>query len=135
MIVVDVPLIACLCIDGALTPQAESVLEADPVWAAPAWWRSGFADLLADYLRRRRMDMESVLVSLHMAEETMAGREYVVDTRKVLELAAQSGCGAHECEYVALARDLAVPLVTMNRELLRAFPKTALAPEKFTKKK
>jgi predicted nucleic acid-binding protein len=133
MIVVDAALIADLCLDGERTPQAELVLETDPVWVAPALWRSEFGDVLADYLRDRRMSMESVLVSLHMAEETMAGREYAVDMRTVLELAAESGGTAGQCEYVALALDLGVPWVTTDKAMLRAFSQTAVSPAAFTR--
>jgi predicted nucleic acid-binding protein len=48
-----------------------------------------------------------------------------------LQLAAESGCSAYDCEFVALARDLEVPLVTADRQLLAAFPSTAVSPEAF----
>jgi hypothetical protein len=41
--------------------------------------------------------------------------------------------GAHRCEYVALAEALDVPLVTEDREVLRAFPARAVSPEQFVK--
>ena len=135
MIVADATVITFLCVDGDQTPLAEAVLEHDPVWVAPLLWRSEFRNALAKYLHHGLMGMESVLVSLHMAEEAIAGREYAVDSRKVLELSEQSNCTAYDCEYVALAQDLGVPLVTMDKQVLRAFPKTAVSLEKFAKKK
>jgi predicted nucleic acid-binding protein len=46
----------------------------------------------------------------------------------VLSLAAQSGCSAYDCEFVALAQDLRVPLVTTDRQILKAFPTVAVSP-------
>ena len=135
MIVADATIITYLCVDGDQTPLAEAVMENDPAWVAPLLWRSEFRNALAKYLHHGWMGMESVLVSLHMAEEAIAGREYAVDSRKVLELSAQSKCTAYDCEYVALAQDLGVPLVTTDKQILHAFPKTAVSLEKFAKKK
>jgi len=135
MIVADASVIAYLCTDGDQTPLAEMVFEHDPVWVAPVLWRSEVRNTLVKYLHHGLMGMESVLVSLHMAEEAIAGREYAVDSRKVMELAAQSKCTAYDCEYVALAQDLGVPLVTTDKQILKAFPKTAVALEKFVKTK
>jgi predicted nucleic acid-binding protein len=57
----------------------------------------------------------------------MAGAEYEVDSRRVLELVRDSDCSAYDCEFVALAMSLGVTLVTMDTKLLRAFPKVAVA--------
>ena len=79
--------------------------------------------------------MESALLSLRSAEEVIGGREYSVSSEKVLELVKNSGCSAYDCEYVTLARDLGVSLVTADKQILRAFPKTAVSLEKFARKK
>lgn len=67
------------------------------------------------------------------AEQWMAGREYTVVSQQVLQLAKASGCSAYDCEFVSLAIDLGIPLVTAARQVLRAFPKVALSAESFGK--
>jgi predicted nucleic acid-binding protein len=63
-----------------------------------------------------------------------AGREYaVVSQRVVLHLAKESGCSAYDCEFVSLAMDLGIPLVTADRQVLRAFPNVAMTAELFVK--
>jgi len=49
----------------------------------------------------------------------------------VLELAVRSRCTAYDCEFVALAKQLGVPLVTSDRQVLAAFPETAVSPDAF----
>jgi predicted nucleic acid-binding protein len=48
-----------------------------------------------------------------------------------LDLAISSKCSAYDAEFVVLARDLRVPLVTTDKELLAKFPDIAVAPEMF----
>jgi predicted nucleic acid-binding protein len=59
------------------------------------------------------------------------GREYPVDDALALELAVRSPCSARDCEYVALAEALDVPLVTNDRDVLDAFPSRAVRPAAF----
>jgi predicted nucleic acid-binding protein len=47
-------------------------------------------------------------------------RPLLAALRLVMSLALESGCSAYDCEYVALARLLSVPLVTEDRQLLAA---------------
>ena len=55
----------------------------------------------------------------------IAGNEYHLDSPSVLKLAAASGLAAYDCEFVALAQRLGVPLVTTDKKLLSAFPAVA----------
>ena len=41
------------------------------------------------YINRAGMNFETAVSSLRVAEEAIAGREYAVDARKVLELAIE----------------------------------------------
>ena len=36
-------------------------------------------------------------------------------------------CSAHDCEFVALAQQIGVKLVTIDTKVLKAFPKHAMA--------
>ena len=44
-----------------------------------------------------------------------------------------SGCTAYDCEFVALADVHQVPLVTVDRRILKAFPKLAISLERFAR--
>ncbi len=61
----------------------------------------------------------------------MLGREYNVTSPQVLDLVAASTCSAYDCEFVALALDLGVPLVTVDQQVLRQFPTTAESLDDF----
>lgn len=78
-----------------------------------------------------RHGLEHAIQITHEAERAMAGREYSVVSHHVLQLAARSGCSAYDCEFVALAQDLAVPLITADRALRRAFPAETIPPDTF----
>ncbi len=57
----------------------------------------------------------------------MAGNERKVDSPRVLELVRDSDCSAYDCEFGALAAGLNAKLVTMDRKLLKAFPKYTIS--------
>lgn len=132
MIVVDVNVVAYLLIEGERTAESEAVLRVDREWAAPLLWRSEWRSVLAGYVRRGALDLPSAVARVEAAEALVQGREHLIDGRAVLELVAGSSCSAYDCEYVALARALGVPLVTADRQVLDAFPETAVAPKAFT---
>ncbi len=133
MIVADTNLIVYLYVKGQRTNQVEAVLQQDPAWAAPLLWRSEFRSTLMGLVKRKELGLDDVLEIVSEAEQWMMGREYTVVSNKVLQLAGQSGCSAYDCEFVSLAMDLEVSLVTSDRQILRAFPRVALSPEKFIK--
>lgn len=131
MIVVDADLLVYLLLPGELTDAAETVLRRDAEWAVPRLWRGELRDVLTLYLRRRALSVEEAATVFEQAEELVGRREFEVGARGVLELAAGSRCTASECEYVALARELGVPLVTPNAKLLREFREVAVSPASF----
>jgi predicted nucleic acid-binding protein len=114
------------------TQRAEAVLLRDPEWAAPLLWRSEVRQGLAGLMAHRGLTLEAALVGLAGMELVIGSREYAVESAHVLGLAQASRCSAYDCEYVALAEALDLPLVTEDRALLKAFPGRAVSPAAFT---
>lgn len=127
MIVVDSDVIAYLYLPGEYTAIAEALLEHDPHWAAPVLWKSEFRNILAGYLRRGDMTFEQACALQREAESLLAVAEFELDSLGVLELVRDSDCSAYDCEFIALALRLETRLVTMDKKLLRAFPKVAVS--------
>lgn len=67
------------------------------------------------------------------AESLFRGREFSIPSADVLNLAAKSNCSAYDCEFVVLAQDLKVPLVTTDQKLARKFPEVAVTLKNFLK--
>jgi predicted nucleic acid-binding protein len=127
VIIADTNLIAYLLVRGQYTGQAEAVYAKDPKWGAPRLWRSEFRNVLVLCLRRKLIGMEEALQAMEQAERLMAEQEFEVESSRVLRLAGSSGCSAYDCEFVALAQDLGVPLVTSDHALIAKFKPTAVS--------
>lgn len=126
MIVVDSNVVAYLYLPGDYTGCAEALFEHDPDWVVPVLWRSEFRNILAGYLRRRVLSFDQVCRLQTEAEDLLAGSEFDVESKAVLQLVRDSDCSAYDCEFIALAEQLDTKLVTVDRKLLKAFPKRAV---------
>lgn len=131
MIVADTNLLIYLYVQGQRTEESEAVLRRDAVWTAPLLWRSEFRNALIGLVRNGGLALNDAFSMIDEAERWLAGHEYSVISRHVLALADQSGCSAYDCEFVALAQDLGVSLVTTDRHVLKAFPTIAVSPASF----
>ncbi len=121
MIVVDTNVIAYLLLPSDHTPAARAAYERDPAWAAPLLWRSEFRNVLATSIHQGHMTLADAVDVMDVGNELMEGREYAVDSADVLNLASSSSCSAYDCEFVALAQELGVRLVTADRRIRRSF--------------
>jgi len=131
MIVADTNLLIYLYVQGQRTEESEAVLRRDAAWTAPLLWRSEFRNALIGLVRNGVLALNDAFSMLDEAERWLAGHEYSVISRHVLTLAEQSGCSAYDCEFVALAQDLGVPMVTADRHVLKAFSTVAISPAAF----
>lgn len=131
MIVVDTNIIASLWLPTEWSESSERLLTTEPEWSAPLLWRSEFLNVLATYVRNKRLELVKALDAIEAAEVLFIGREFSVGAIPVLRLAAESGCTAYDCEFVVVARHLSAPLVTLDRKLLNAFPEVAIHPNHY----
>ena len=125
MIVVDTNVIAYLYLSGDRSHQAEQLLSLDPHWCAPVLWRSEFRSVLSQYLRKDLLTFEEILLILEQAEDLLGDNEYEVPSAHIMQMVNSSCCSAYDCEFVALAGYLGVPLITADKKLLRDFPDIA----------
>jgi predicted nucleic acid-binding protein len=126
MIAVDTNVLAYLFLTSEHSTQAEQALRRDPEWTAPLPWRSEFRNVLAHYVRRELLSLHEAQAIMDAAIDLMRGREVHPVSHRVLSLAAASTCSAYDCEFVALAQDMDVPLVTADRKMLEQFPEVAV---------
>lgn len=131
MIVADTNIISYLFLPTDYSDKASHLYRIDPDWAAPELWRSEFRNVLALYLRQSILSLTEALALQDEAESLIADREFTLPSVAVMNLVASSSCSAYDCEFVALARQLSVKLVTQDKKLLREFPETAVSLEEF----
>jgi predicted nucleic acid-binding protein len=132
MIVADTNLIVYLFISGDQTPLAQRVLDKDPYWIVPPLWQSEFRNVIASYIRRG-MALEDAKRILQNAMLTLENRQVSPSNDVIFNLIAGSNCTAYDCEFVALAKQLNVLLVTADKQLWREFPDCAISLDDFVK--
>lgn len=131
MIVVDTNVIAYLMLPGEQTQLVEQVMAKDNRWLVPPLWKSEFRNVLTLYLRQEKVTVDQIRAIMTRAERLFNRSEYPVTSEVVLTLVNRSHCSAYDCEFVALAKELSLLLITADKQILRDFPETAVSPEQF----
>lgn len=130
MIVADTNLIIHLNVSSELSSLAMRVLQKDSHWIIPPLWQSEFRNALAGYMRRG-MSLEMAQTIMEETLQVMEERQVIPNSNRVLALAARSSCTAYDCEFVTLAEQLGIPLVTADKQLTKVFPAIAVSLEDF----
>ena len=131
MIVVDTNIIGYLYLSSDRSDQAEKALLIDSEWIAPILWRSEFRNVLAIYIRKNILMLEDAVRIMDEATLLMRGGEYETVSLQVLQLVGESTCSAYDCEFVALARDLNVRLLTVDKQIVKQFPNEGISLEEY----
>jgi len=131
MIVVDTNIIGYLYLSSDRSDQAEKALLIDAEWVAPILWRSEFRNVLTLYIRKNILMLEDAIRIMDEATLLMQGGEYESVSLQVLRLVGESTCSAYDCEFVALARDLNVRLLTVDKQIVKQFPNEAISLDEY----
>ena len=131
MIVADASLLAHLLIPSPESALAEDVYRKDPEWSAPVLWRSELRSVLLKHMRHSGMKIELAKAVVEKALLVIRDRETLPPNLAVLEAALFFNVSAYDAEYLAVARQLGVPLLTFDRKLQQAAPELAIAPNAF----
>ena len=131
MIVVDTNLIVYLLLEGEYSSAADHIFLKDPEWCAPFLWRSEFRNVLALYMRQGTLTIDASQKIMQTAEMLMNSNEYNIPSIQILNLVSGTPCTAYDGEFVTLARDLKVPLVTNDRKVRTVFPDIAVSFKDF----
>lgn len=131
MIVVDSNVVAYCWLNGPLTALAQGARQRDPDWHVPVLWRSEVRSALAGFCRSGALDWGQAVRIMAAAQQGLAQHEHLPASAAVLGVGEFSGLSAYDAEFVALARQLRVPLVTEDRAVLKAFPDEAVSLKQF----
>jgi predicted nucleic acid-binding protein len=131
VIVVDSNVIAYCWLNGPMTGRAQRVRVKDPEWHVPVLWRSEMRSILAGYLRDGSLSAAQARRVMRQVEEALAGCEHLVSSDAVLEVIEATRLSAYDAEFVALANELSVPLVTEDKAVRKALPETTLSMNGF----
>lgn len=131
MIVVDANIIGYFFIATENSNVAMQVFEKDPDWYAPLLWQSEVRSVVSKYVRFKNMSLEDAQNIMNEAHDFMLEHERYVSSNVVLELMSKSTCTTYDCEYVALAKEMNLTLVTFDKDIVRNFPNIAISPLDF----
>jgi predicted nucleic acid-binding protein len=131
VIVVDTNVLVYYYVTSQHTEMVSRLLRFDNDWIVPPLWRSEFRSAISQYVRHDILTLQQVTQIMHRAEKRFRNQEMDVNSTSVLALTAQSSCSSYDCEYVALAQQLGVSLVTFDKKIMREFPSIAISPDRY----
>ncbi len=131
MIVVDTNIISYFYLNSDYSSIVEQTFKKDPVWSAPLLWKSEFRNVLTFYIKKNIITLTEAIEIFEFAEELLKENEYEINYAQVLSLSHSSGCSAYDCEFVNLAKDLDITLVTEDKKILKNFPESAMSMYQF----
>jgi predicted nucleic acid-binding protein len=131
VIVVDTNVLTYFLMPGSATELAQKIRAKDKAWTAPALIRHELLNVLSFYVTQRKLTADEAGRNYRRGLSMVRIWDDEVDPISVLRMADRSGCTTYDMEFVWLAAHLNVPLITADKEVLKAFPAVSVSPESF----
>lgn len=131
MIVVDTNVMVRMVVGGPNSVEAAALRDHDSTWVAPSIAMSELRNALLGYIRQGVIALDRAVDMADDALAILGDRITPVDSAHVLDVAIECGLSAYDAEFVALARTLGVPLVTLDGGILEGATDVAVRPRAF----
>jgi predicted nucleic acid-binding protein len=131
VIVVDATVVAGFLFSAdKFHAQADAVRARDSDWHCPELVFSEVRSVAMKH-RRKGDTLDATIARCNLTAAAVA--VYRMHSHSVLHVAEEGGIWVYDAEYVALARQLQVKLVTTDEKLLAQFRAVAVSPAEFLK--
>lgn len=127
MIVADTNLVAAFILRGAATAAAFAVRARDRNWVAPRLLRSELLGALSKYVViSRSLDRDEAVKAYRRGLNLVEFPEDSSDPVDVFNICASSGLTSYDAEFVAIALERNIKLVSLDSAILKAHPDIAM---------
>lgn len=126
MIVVDTNIVAYLSIEGERTAQARVLWDSDPHWQMPIIWQHEYLNILSTYTRSDGIGLEDAKHLWKIVTQKFIDAHIEIDMSVALDLAVQHNISAYDAQFIALANELEVPLISEDKRLRDRCPERVI---------
>jgi predicted nucleic acid-binding protein len=131
VIVADTNLVAYLLLKGDNSPAALRARAKDRNWAAPPLLCYELANIFGQSMRQNRLERDEATRMYRRAMSLVRIEAVQPDPLDIFKLVESSESSPYDLQFVWLAMELNVQLVTADRKLAEAFPDVAVLITEF----
>lgn len=131
MIVIDANILIYALIECDNSHWIPQLRAKDADWRTTGLCLHETLNVLATYQRRRLLTLAQCRELLGHANRFIDVAQCEVDMEAALSAAATYGITGYDAQYVALAKSMAVPLITEDRKLREAVPGVGVSMQDF----
>jgi predicted nucleic acid-binding protein len=126
MIVVDASIVSFLLIEGELTEEARALYRIDSEWITPPILNHEMLAILTE-VGSLEGDAAAMIELWRQVRLLVGSRQQIPDPVRSLRRGVESGISGYDAQYLALAEQLSLPLITEEEALLQAAPSRAVS--------
>ncbi len=131
MIVIDANILIYALIECEYSHLIPQLKAQDADWRTTELCRHEMLNVLATYHRRGVLTLAQCQELLNYACRFIDQAQSDVKSAIALDLAAKHGISGYDAQYVALANNLSVPLISEDRKLRQAVPEIVMSMQQF----